>query len=470
VAGRGRGRNQAAAVATRGITAPKSSVRQMKKNLRRKENPAKFVCVINPLPSYGQAATMQPVIASQPKGSAGSALYARSFSFRSAVCAASPIETSHHLILESPTKKAIFQTQPTNMNAKLYVKFESPYRIAVTQIASFVFGDGIRQSLYVMRCCRLLMLALVSIALGTQSILLCASGGITSHAQFRSASRILEDPDDKDTEKTAEDRNRSELGVGEKAKLTFDSQNLGDETKIKWTIEPIPAPAKISGGGKTARLEISNFLFADSRPFTVKAEAETGVIAKKEFTARRPNNLTSKSLKEPAEIYLKNQVAASTKLWLVPTPHSVNFGGGVFTQEFDEGKEEVRPKTGWLPDHKPRKVPAEIDPEIAGNYDWLKFSYPPPNTDTVEFNNGEYLGHWKCRWKWGILDAELKPSYYSSPFGDFGLYIQTVKIASDSKGTVTISKFNSSVTRVAKENINNEQEYDVSGEPENQNN
>jgi hypothetical protein len=119
------------------------------------------------------------------------------------------------------------KTSKLVINDKLGAKFALLCRLAIEQVVSSNIGRRATLGLQTMHRCRLFAFVLASIALGTLSISLHASGTITSRAQF---------------------------GIGEKADLKLDGQNLGDEAKIKWSIEPEDVPAKITGGGKTVTL------------------------------------------------------------------------------------------------------------------------------------------------------------------------------------------------------------------------
>jgi hypothetical protein len=329
--------------------------------------------------------------------------------------------------------------------------------------------------------------------------MLHGGGTITSRAEFRSANTILSDPPEADKEASELERKRLDLGIGEKTDLTLDGEKLGDEEKISWTVETddsISAELSPTAKGKKTTLHIlcRPIPNKDSGTITVKAQTETGVTASIVFTVFNPKNLTAYHIEPPLFIvsgfsgtlwpgppgspgrpgakveWGAGGVGASVALWIIPTPLSVNFGGGVFNQEFDKGNFNEKPKK-WLKKHNPGP-PEEgvIASKNAGHADILRFGVPKFNYKTMNGTNTSFEGDWKCNYKWGIEEpgsTDTHPPKYVvskdyagevSP-NEPGIFWQKFKIANDGMGTASISKFGKSVERKAEGNPTNEQTY-----------
>jgi hypothetical protein len=353
-----------------------------------------------------------------------------------------------------------------------------------------------------------LALALASVLVfGALSPSLHASGEIISRAEFLSADLLVETWKKKGTKLSAKhpepdpaaaalDRKRKVFGVGEKARLALVASDL-DESSVEWSLEADDLPVSLSEAKAkketTLKIEVAA-LNPQKAPFAFKviATAKTTdgkkIRAESEYSVVTPSALTSVNYKEPPKKFFQmydykmgrlplDKVGCGARLWLIPSPRTVNFGGGVFNKELDAKSPEYpvsgieNPKYWEQCTHPNMPAVARINSKYAGHFDDI--AYVDQNLDYTSLSIA-YSCYWKCLWEWGKAKEEDPPKTFAK-LGEYegepdpqkpekgnekGIYWQKLSISTEN-GTCTISKFDSSVTRIAKreENRASAQEY-----------
>ena len=327
--------------------------------------------------------------------------------------------------------------------------------------------------------------------------------GITSATKFRSVDLIfwLEDNPSK-TEETAPmafQKTRTIVGIGEEIFLTLvgDEKTIGDVSKIKWTIpeggenatflveNSITKEEETSSmveGVKTVKLVIL-LSTSESNDESVKVMVTTSTSATAEirFTIKTPDGgFKSRHHSPPKYLWRipSGQVGASAKLRVFPTPTNVNFSGGIGLFEIDEGspldvkpseedeKKGVERSTFKNFKHKPPKIYLIIGEVEGGVIDNIAFRRWVIAMKEAAFDyrkmTAPHSCYWRCGWYW--REIVTNKGIYDGKEDSRGEKMQSVNqtffIAHDGQGTGVLSKFNSKVTRIAKNNKNNTQTYE----------
>ncbi|MDR2512423.1 MAG: hypothetical protein LBD01_01280 [Puniceicoccales bacterium] len=326
--------------------------------------------------------------------------------------------------------------------------------------------------------------------------------GIISATKFRCVDLIfwLEDNPTK-TEADAPvayQKTRTVVGIGEIISLTIvgEEKMIGDESKIKWSIpeggdyaafiinrdKPDERVTSTFEGKKTVELLIYlNTSESNNKSVKVAVATSAPASANIKFTIKTPaGGFKSRQFRPPKHYWwvASGNVGASAKLRVFPTPTSVNFEGGVGLLETDEGspldvkpsaedeKKGVEASTFKNFKHSPPKIYLRIGQVEGGTIDNVGFRRWVLGRGDARFNYKEMTAshscYWRCGWHW--REMITNGGVWDGDANNRGEKMQSVNqifhIANDGKGTGTVTKFDSKVTRVAKDNKTNTQTYE----------